>query len=99
MKSQTQNPSEVSGHDSSEFLKSSTKHLKGVGDDLIAASGAKIEELKHAAIQQGQEYVASVQERLKGWQGETEAFARKKPLRALATAAGVGFVLGIVFRR
>ena len=86
-----------SGDEASQHVESSKSHAKKAVDDLAAAGAAKAQELKDAAIDQGQQYYEAARDRAKSWQTDAEAYARKNPIGAMGSALGVGFVLGILF--
>jgi ElaB/YqjD/DUF883 family membrane-anchored ribosome-binding protein len=45
------------------------------------------------------EYYQAGREKASQWEEEVEAFVRDQPLKALAIAAGVGLVLGVIWKR
>jgi len=63
--------------------------------EFRAQAGAKANEWRDYA----QDYYGTARERAKTFQDESEAYIRENPMRAVLTALGVGFVLGILFRR
>lgn len=71
------------------------EHLTAAAKDLSTAANAKYEELRGQAKTTAEEY----RNRAKSFQGDTESYIRENPLRAVGIAVGVGFVLGVLFRR
>lgn len=45
------------------------------------------------------EYYQQGREKASQWEEEVETFVRDQPLKALAIAAGVGLVLGVIWKR
>ncbi len=88
-----------SSDESSQHLESSKTNLKKAADDLAAAGTAKVQEFKDAVTEQGQQYVAGIQDRITGWEKQATNYARANPIAAMATALGIGFVLGLLRRR
>jgi ElaB/YqjD/DUF883 family membrane-anchored ribosome-binding protein len=53
----------------------------------------------HTAVDTAQDYYQQGRDRAMEWQGQVEEYVRDQPLKALAIAAGVGVVLGILWKR
>ena len=51
------------------------------------------------ALDTAQDYYQQGRERAMEWQGQVEEYVREQPIKALAIAAGVGVVLGILWKR
>ena len=51
------------------------------------------------ALDTAQDYYQQGRERAMEWQGQVEDYVREQPIKALAIAAGVGVVLGILWKR
>ena len=73
---------------------------------LRAAAEDKATQLREAAEAKAQEFKGRAEEayttartRARSLQEEGETFVRQNPLRGVLTALGVGFVLGLLFRR
>ena len=45
------------------------------------------------------EYYEAGKEKASQWEEQIEAYVREQPLKALAIAAGVGIVLGVIWKR
>ena len=73
---------------------------------LRTAAEGKAAEFRTTAEAKAQEYRAKAEEtyeqvrtRARTLQDDGEAYVRENPLRGVMTALGVGFVLGLLFRR
>src|SRR3954470_13671963 len=51
------------------------------------------------ALDSAQDYYQQGRDKAMEWQGQVEEYVRDQPLKALAIAAGVGLVLGILWKR
>ena len=84
----------------------------GTGDAQSALEGSKTharkaaEGLRDAATQMAGEYRGKAeqawgdaQDRVRTFQEDGEQYVRDNPTKAVFTALGIGFVLGIIFRR
>ncbi len=81
-------------------------HAKQAAEELRAAAEEKAAQLRTAAEQKAGEYRTKAGEtfdqarhRAHTLQEEGEEYVRQNPLRGVLTALGVGFVLGLLFRR
>ena len=63
--------------------------------DFRSAAGATADEY----LARGKEVWTDVVGRVRSFQGDTERYVRENPTKAVFTALGVGFVLGLIFRR
>ena len=63
--------------------------------DLKSAAGAMAEEYKGKAEQAWDD----ARERVRTFQEDGEQYVRENPTKAVFTALGIGFVLGLIFRR
>jgi ElaB/YqjD/DUF883 family membrane-anchored ribosome-binding protein len=87
-------------------VESGKAHARQAADDLRAAAEAKAQEMRAVAEAKAQEYRARAEQaleearvRAKTFRDESEQYIRENPTRALLTALGVGFVVGLIFRR
>jgi len=92
--------------DAARKLESSKSHVKHAADDLRAAAEAKAGELRGIAEAKAAEYrgkaeqaYGQARERARSFQEESEEYIRENPVRAVFTALGIGFIVGLVFRR
>lgn len=87
-------------------FESSKTHVRRAADDLRSAAGAVAEDLKSAAGAMAGEYRDKAEqvwddarERARTLQEDGEQYIRENPTKAVFTALGIGFVLGLIFRR
>jgi ElaB/YqjD/DUF883 family membrane-anchored ribosome-binding protein len=87
-------------------FESSKTHVRKAADDLKSAAGAMAGDLKSAAEAMAGEYRdkaeqvwGDARERARTLQEDGEQYVRENPTKAVFTALGVGFVLGLIFRR
>jgi len=83
-------------------MKSSADHVRQAADDARRAAG----DLRSAAGAVAEEYRGRAEEvwqdasqRVRGFQDDAEQYVRDNPTKAIFTALGIGFVLGLIFRR
>jgi ElaB/YqjD/DUF883 family membrane-anchored ribosome-binding protein len=69
--------------------------LKAAEEDFRSAAGATADEY----LDRGKEVWNDAVQRVRSVRGDTEQYVRKDPAKAVFTAVGVGFVLGLIFRR
>lgn len=98
--------SEIRGSASAARLESGKTHAKQAAEDIRAAAEAKAAQLRATAEQKAQdlrhraeETYADVRQRAETYRTDTEEWVRENPTRAVMTALGVGFILGLIFRR
>jgi ElaB/YqjD/DUF883 family membrane-anchored ribosome-binding protein len=87
-------------------LESGKTHVKKAAEDLRAAAESKAAELRSAAEAKAQELrgraenaYAGVRTRALTIREDGEQYVRENPTQAVLTALGIGFVLGLIFRR
>jgi ElaB/YqjD/DUF883 family membrane-anchored ribosome-binding protein len=87
-------------------FESSKTHVRKAADDLRSAAGAVAGDLKSAAGAMAEEYRGKAEqawgdarERARTLQEDGEQYIRENPTKAVFTALGIGFVLGLIFRR
>ncbi len=87
-------------------LESSKTHVRKAADDLKSAAGAVAGDLKSAAGAMAEEYRGKAEQawgdardRVRTFQEDSEQYVRENPTKAVFTALGIGFVLGLIFRR
>lgn len=76
-------------------LESSKTHARRAAEDLRSAATAMAGDYRDKATQAWDD--AKV--RVRTLQEDGEDYVRENPMRAVLTALGVGFVLGLIFRR
>ena len=82
------------------------EHLTAAAKDVSEAATAKYGEIRGQAQNLAEDYKGRAKTAFDGaavraqdFQGETESYIRENPLKAVGIAVGVGFVLGVIFRR
>jgi len=83
-------PSQVEGK-----ANSGATHARKATEDLGSAAGAMAEEYRGRAETAWNDALS----RVRGFQDDSEKYVRANPTKAVVTALGVGFVLGMIFRR
>jgi len=73
----------------------SREHLGAAAKDLGEAASATYDNVRGRASS----ICSDAYDRAHDYQTETENYIRENPLQAVAIAAGVGFILGILLRR
>ena len=81
--------------DAQNKLQSSKEHARKAAEDLKSAAGAFAEEYRGKAEQAWGDATS----RARTFQEDAEQYVRENPTKAIFTALGIGFVLGLVFRR
>lgn len=81
-------------------------HATQAVQDLRAAAEAKAAQLRATAENKANEWrnraedaYSDVRTRAEGLRKDSEQYVRENPTRAVMTALGIGFVLGLIFRR
>ena len=88
-----QNASAAAG--AQEKFESSKQHARKAAEDLKSAAGAIAGEYRGKAEQAW----GDATERVRTFQEDAEQYVRENPTKAVFTALGIGFVLGLIFRR
>ena len=78
-----------------EHARRATEDARRAASDLRSAAGAVAEEYRGRA----EEVWQDASNRVRSFQEDTEQYVRDNPTKAIFTALGVGFVLGLIFRR
>ena len=81
--------------DASDRLESSKTHARRAAEDLKSAATGMASEYRGKAEAAWDDATA----RARTFQEDGEQYVRDNPTKAVFTALGIGFVLGIVFRR
>ena len=76
-------------------LESSRTHARRAAEDLKSAASSMAGDYRDKATQVWDD--AKV--RVRTLQEDGEDYVRENPMKAVATALGIGFVLGLIFRR
>jgi ElaB/YqjD/DUF883 family membrane-anchored ribosome-binding protein len=101
------NKTTTSGAASAENkFESSKTHVRKAAEDLKSAAGVMAGDLKSAAGAMAEEYRdkaeqvwGEARDRARTLQDDGEQYVRENPTKAVFTALGIGFVLGLIFRR
>ena len=80
--------------DTHEF-KSTRTHAQQAAEDLKSAAGEIAGEYRG----KGEEIWDDARDRVRTFQQDAKQYVRENPTRAVFTALGIGFVLGLIFRR
>jgi ElaB/YqjD/DUF883 family membrane-anchored ribosome-binding protein len=87
-------------------FESSKTHVRKAAEDLRSAAGVMADDLKSAAGAMAEEYRDKAEQvwedardRVRTFQEDGEQYVRENPTKAVFTALGIGFVLGLIFRR
>lgn len=76
-------------------IESSKTHARQAADDLRSAANAVANEYRDKAEQAWDD----ARDRVRTFQDDAEQYVRENPTKAVITALGIGFVLGMIFRR
>jgi ElaB/YqjD/DUF883 family membrane-anchored ribosome-binding protein len=78
-----------------EKIERGVKHARKAAEDVRSAAGATADEYLGSA--EGVWHGAL--HRVRSFQDDSEQYVRENPTKAVLSALGVGFVLGLIFRR
>ena len=78
-----------------EDAKRGVTHIHKAAEDLRSAAGATADEYRA----RGKEAWDDALQRVRSFQDDSKQYVRENPTKAVFTALGVGFVLGLIFRR
>ena len=70
-------------------------HLRKAAEEFGSAAGATVDE--HMGRAEG--VLDDALHRVRSFQDDSKQYVRENPTKAVFTALGVGFVLGLIFRR
>ena len=76
-------------------LQSSKRHARQAAEDLKSAAGGIAGEYRGKAEQAWDD----AKDRVRTFQQDADQYVRQNPTKAVVTALGIGFVLGLIFRR
>jgi ElaB/YqjD/DUF883 family membrane-anchored ribosome-binding protein len=92
--------------DAQSKLESSKVHVRKAAEDLKSAAGSVAGEYRGKAEQAWEDARGRAEQawddartRARTFQEDAEEYVRENPTKAICTALGVGFVLGLIFRR
>jgi ElaB/YqjD/DUF883 family membrane-anchored ribosome-binding protein len=82
------------------------EHLTAAAKDVSDAAAAKYEELRGQAKTVAEDYKGRAQSawsdatvKAHNFQSDAESYIRSYPVKSVGIAVGIGFVLGVIFRR
>ncbi len=78
-----------------EDAASGVSHARKAADEFKSAAGAVAEEYRGKA----EDVWNDARYRARSFQEDSEQYVRENPTKAVFTALGIGFVLGLIFRR
>jgi ElaB/YqjD/DUF883 family membrane-anchored ribosome-binding protein len=81
--------------DPTSKFESSKTQARRATDDLKTAARATVDEYRGKAEQAW----GDAQERVRSFQKESEQYVRENPTKAIFSVFGIGFLLGLIFRR
>jgi ElaB/YqjD/DUF883 family membrane-anchored ribosome-binding protein len=76
-------------------MQSGASHARQAAEDLRSAAGTMADQYRGRA----EEVWNDASDRVRSFQEDTEQYVRENPTKAVFTALGIGFVLGLIFRR
>jgi ElaB/YqjD/DUF883 family membrane-anchored ribosome-binding protein len=76
-------------------LESSKTNARKAADDLKSAAGAMAQDYRDRAEQ----VWGDAKYKARSFQEDGEDYVRENPTKAVFTALGIGFILGLIFRR
>src|ERR1700687_369817 len=92
--------------DAQDKLQSGKEHARRAAEDLKSAAGAFADEYRGKAEQawgeargKAEQALGDARDRARTFQEDAEQYVRENPTKAIFTALGIGFVLGLIFRR
>jgi ElaB/YqjD/DUF883 family membrane-anchored ribosome-binding protein len=71
------------------------QNIREMGSQARSAANQKYEELRDSAS----EYYEQGKDRAREWENSLEQYVQEKPLQAVLIAAGIGVVLGLLWKR
>jgi ElaB/YqjD/DUF883 family membrane-anchored ribosome-binding protein len=96
----------IPGDKAAAKFESGKTHAIHAAEDLKAAAEAKAKELRAVAEAKAQEYRGKAEHaygearvKARTLRDDSEQYIRENPTRAVLSALGIGFVLGLIFRR
>ena len=78
-----------------EEAKRGVTHAHKAADELRSAAGGMADEYR----ERGKEVLDDALHRVRSFQDDSKQYVRQNPTKAVFTALGLGFVLGLIFRR
>src|SRR6476620_6222526 len=92
--------------DAQDKFESSKTHARKAAEDLRSAAGAiageyrgRAEDAWDDARGRAEQAWGDARDKVRTFQEDAEDYVRENPTKAVFTALGIGFVLGLIFRR
>jgi ElaB/YqjD/DUF883 family membrane-anchored ribosome-binding protein len=95
MNSENQNEGSANPSPSGSKIDSGTDHIRKAAEDFKSVAGAMAGEYRGKA----EDVWNDASQRVRSFQDDAEEYVRENPTKAIFTALGVGFVMGLIFRR
>lgn len=74
-------------------------HLKEAAADVAHDVRERASEAAHQVRERAGEYIEAGRAKARDWEEGIEGFVQEKPLQSLLMAAGVGLLVGLLWRR
>lgn len=78
-----------------EKIESGAAHIRKAAEEFKSVAGAVAGEYRGKA----EEAWNDASDRVRSFQDDAEEYVRENPTKAICAALGIGFVLGLIFRR
>jgi len=78
-----------------EEARRSVTNARKAAEDLRSAAGATVDEYRA----RGKEVLDDALHQVRSFQDDSKQYVRENPTKAVFAALGIGFVLGLIFRR
>ena len=78
-----------------EEVRSSVTNARKAAEDFRSAAGATVDEYRA----RGKEVLDDALHRVRSFEDDSKQYVRENPTKAVFAALGIGFVLGLIFRR
>ena len=88
-------PNEAIPSEAERDVEQGIEHAREAASDFKSAAGAVAEEYRGRA----EEVWNDARYRVRSFQEDSEQYVRENPTKAIFSALGIGFVLGLIFRR
>ncbi|HEX3817723.1 MAG TPA: DUF883 C-terminal domain-containing protein [Chthoniobacterales bacterium] len=88
-------PSETIPSEAERDVEEGVTHARQAANDFKSAAGAVAGEYRGRA----EEVWNDARYRVRSFQEDSEQYVRENPTKAILSALGIGFILGLIFRR
>lgn len=104
--SRTDNPSQQGGQSGEQGGAPMSENLRNIGTQARTAATEQVQQLRESANeyydqgrQKAQEYYDQGRQKAMEYQENLESYVREQPVKAILIAAGVGLMVGMMWRR